>query len=210
VIRLHHLETSRSHRILWLLEELGLPYELVRYRRDPQSLAAPAALKAIHPLGKSPLLEEEDGTVLAESGAIIEAVLDAHDPTNRLRPPAGTAALGRYRHWLHFAEGSAMPPLLLKLYLLRLGPGGAPALPRVDAQIGDMLDYVDGALAEAPFLAGPDFSAADIQMSFPMEAGVSRGGLTAERRHLWRWLEAMRARPAFQRAVEKGGPVMRT
>jgi len=205
MIRLHHLERSRSHRILWLLEELGLDYELVRYARDPRTLAAPAGLKAVHPLGRSPVLEE-DGLVLAESGAIIETVLDRHDPEGRLRPARGGESHRRYLHWLHFAEGSAMPPLLVKLYLLRLGDAAAPVLPRVDAAIAANLDHMDAALTDAPFLAGESFSAADIQMSFPVEASAARGGLTPARRHLWRWLEAVRDRPAHRRAVDKGGP----
>ena len=206
MIRLHHLEHSRSHRILWLLEELGLPYELVRYARDPQTMAAPPELRRIHPLGKSPVVEDGEGKVLAESGAIVEALLDRHDAEGRFRPPAGTEAHDRYRHWLHFAEGSAMPPLLVKLYLLRLGPAGAPALPRIDAGIAAHLDHMDAALAEQPFFAGPELSGADIQMSFPVEASVARGGLTPARANLWRWLETVRARPAWKRAVEKGGP----
>jgi glutathione S-transferase len=208
MIRLHHLATSRSHRILWLLEELGLPYELVGYARDPQTMAAPPGLKRVHPLGKSPVVEDDEAGVLAESGAIIEALLERHDQEGRLRPAAGSAAHRAYLYWLHFAEGSAMPPLLVKLYLSRLGPAAAPALPRIDAQIGGNLDHMDATLARTPYFAGDAFSAADIQMIYPVEASVARGGLTAERRHLWRWLEEMRARPAYRRAVEAGGPVM--
>ncbi|WP_426957866.1 glutathione S-transferase family protein [Muricoccus radiodurans] len=204
MIRVHHLEASRSHRVLWLLEELGLPYEVIRYARDPVTMAAPPSLRAVHPLGKSPVVED-GGEVLAESGAILETLLDRHDLTGRLRPAAGSAAHRRYLHWMHFAEGSVMPPLLVKLYLSRLGPAGAAALPRVDGQIADNLDYMEAVLAEAPFFAGEAFSAADIQMGYPMEASAARGGLSESRPRLWDWLARMRARPAWQRAIERGG-----
>ncbi|MFC7735604.1 glutathione S-transferase family protein [Roseomonas sp. GCM10028921] len=170
-------------------------------------MAAPPAVRAVHPLGKSPLIEE-DGEVFAGSGAIIELLLDRHDAEDRLRPPRGTPAHGRYLHWFHFAEGSAMPPLLVELYVSRLGPAAAPALPRVEAGIAANLDHMEAALSEQPSFAGPEFSGADIQMGFPVEASAARGRLTPSRPNLWRWLEMIRARPAWQRAVEKGGPPM--
>jgi glutathione S-transferase len=218
MIRVHHLENSRSHRVLWLLEELGLPYEIVTYRRDPATLAAPAALKAVHPLGRAPVLEE-DGQVLAESGAIIEVLLARHDAAGRLSPPRGTPDWVRYQYWLHFAEGSAMTPLLLKLVLGRmdrapwpvrslLRRGLAPLRQRVATQLADHLRHMEAALATQPHFAGAAFSGADVQMIFVAEAAAARGGLTAAAYPaLWAWLERMRARPGWQQALAKGGPL---
>jgi glutathione S-transferase len=217
MLRVHHLENSRSHRVLWLLEELGQPYEVVTYPRDPATLAAPAALRAVHPLGKSPVLEDDGIAPLAESGAILEYLLQRYDVAGRFAPARGTADWVRYLHWLHFAEGSAMTPLLLKLILNRIDQAPwpvrsilrralAPLRARVAGQIGDQLAYMDAALAAASHFAGMAFSAADVQMIFVAEASAARGGLTATSHpRLWGWLERMRARPGWQRALEKGG-----
>ncbi len=205
MIKVHHLENSRSQRILWLLEELGTPYEVIRYERDKQTMLAPPELRKVHRLGKSPVIEDE-GRVVAETGAIAEYVLDRHGK-GRLVPQAGTDEHLRYRYWLHFAEGTAMTPLLLKLYFSRLGEAAAPLLPRVDGQIKAHLDHIEAELGDRAWLAGADFSAADIVMSFPLEASAARGGLTAESHpRLHALLEKLHARPAYKRALETGGP----
>lgn len=202
-IEVHHLANSRSHRILWLLEELGLPYTVVRYERDPQTQLAPPELKKIHPLGKSPVIRDGD-LLLAESGAIVEYMLQHHG-YGRLVPPVGTDDHVRYLHWLHFAEGSAMLILVLKLYLGRLGDAAAPLAPRVDGQIADHLAYMEASLAGHDWFAGDDFTAADIMMSFPVEAAFRRGGLE-HFPNLARFLKAVQTRPAYRRALDKGGP----
>ena len=204
MIQVHHLNNSRSQRILWLLEELGVPYEVIRYERDPQTMLAPPELRQIHPLGKSPLVVE-DGEVLAETGAIVEAILERHG-AGRLAPPPGTPAHRRFRYWLHFAEGSAMTPLLVKLYLMRVGEAAAPVLTRIDANLAAMLDYLEAEVAKEGYFAGPDFTAADVMMSFPLEAATSRGGLDASRPALFGLLRRLQARPAYRRALERGGP----
>ena len=203
MIQVHHLNNSRSQRILWLLEELGLPYEVVRYERDPATMLAPPALKAVHPLGKSPVIVE-DGEVQAETGAIVETILERHG-AGRLAPPPGTAAHRRFRTWLHFAEGSAMTPLLVKLYLARVGAPAAPVLERIDAQIATLLDYLGSEVAREGYFAGPDFTAADVMMSFPLEVATARGGLDASRPALFGLLRRLQARPAYRRALERGG-----
>jgi len=212
----HHLNDSRSQRVLWLLEELELPYEIVRYERDPRSLRAPRALRAVHPLGKSPVLTE-DGRTLAESGAIIEYVLERHG-NGRLIPPAGSDERLRYTHFLHYAEGSAMPLLLLKLVASRLAKAPTPALIRpvarliargllqsfVEPELALHVAYLEGELARHTWFAGTELSAADIQMSFVVEALLARGdastmpGLRAFR-------ERVHQRPAYRRAEERGG-----
>jgi glutathione S-transferase len=202
MITLHHLENSRSQRILWLLEELGLPYRIVAYRRDPQTMLAPPALRAVHPLGKSPVIETE-GQVLAESGAIIAHLVER---AGRLAPPPGDPLRDRYQYWLHFAEGSMMPPLLLKLYFGRMGEAGAALLPRVQGQLDGLLAYVEAELGEAPWFLGEGLSAADIQMSFPLQAAAARGGLDSRYPRLQAWLARVEARPAYQRALAAGGP----
>jgi glutathione S-transferase len=202
VIEVHHLNNSRSHRVLWLLEELLVPYEVVHYQRDPQTMLAPPELKKIHPLGKSPVIRDGE-VVLAESGAILEYLLHTYSG-HKLVPPPDTQAHLRYQYWFHFAEGSAMPPLLLKLYLARLGEPAAPMLARVDAQLAGMLDFMEAELS-GPYFAGEDFSAADIQMSFPLEAAVARAGLDESRPKLWKLLGRLRQREAWQRAEERGG-----
>ena len=217
MITVHHLNNSRSQRILWLLEELGLPYELRRYERDPNTMLAPASLRAVHPLGKSPVLTD-DGATLAESGAIVEYLVGRYGG-DRLAPPSGTPERLRYSYWLHYAEGSAMPPLLMKLIFDRMPRGPMPALMRpivrgiakrvrggfVDPQIALHLDYQEQELGRSLWFAGSEFSAADIQMSFPVEVAAARGGLDATRPKLWAFLERIHARHAYQRALEKGG-----
>ncbi len=217
MIRVHHLENSRSHRVLWLLEELGQPYEVVTYRRDPATLAAPAAIRAVHPLGKSPVLEADGMPPLAESGAILEYLLERFDTVGAFAPAPGSADRVRFLLWMHFAEGSAMTPLLLKLILNRtdkapwpvraiLRKALMPLRQRVERQIADQLAYMDTALAEVSHFSGAAFGAADVQMIFVAEASAARGGLTAASHpRLWGWLERMRARPGWQRALEKGG-----
>ena len=203
-IIVYHLEESRSQRVLWLLEELGLGYEVKRYARNPQTRLAPPELKELHPLGKSPLIER-DGKIFAESGAIIEYFAET-EAGGALAVPPGDAARAEYLYWLHFAEGSAMLPLLLKLYVGLLGEAGAPLMQmRVEPEIANHLAFVDGALAGKDFFAGNRFTAADIQMSFVLDAAAQRGGL--ERfANLVRVRKAQQARPAYQRALEKGGP----
>ena len=200
MLTVHHLNNSRSQRILWMLEELGADYEIAFYERDKATMSAPPALKAIHPLGKSPVIDD-DGVVVAETGAIVEYLSERFDG---LRPP-GAVERRRATYWSHFAEGSAMPPLLLKLYFSRLGEAAAPLLERLNGQIAAMLEYVQTALGDAPFLAGADLSIADIMMSFPLEAALARGG--AEHfPGIVAYLGRIHARPAYQAALERGGP----
>lgn len=218
MITVHHLNNSRSQRVLWLLEELGLEYEIQHYQRDPVTMLAPPSLRAIHPLGKSPVLTDGDRTV-AESGAIIEYLLEQYG-NGRLVPAAGTPQRLRYRYWLHYAEGSAMPPLLLKLIFGRLARSPMPVLLRplaamiasgmqrkfIDPQLRTHLGFMESELDKSTWFAGDEFTAADIQMSFPIEGARSRGGLDAHYPNLLKFLEAIHARPAYQRALEKGGP----
>lgn len=203
MIIVHHLENSRSQRILWLLEELDLPYEVRRYARDKKTMMAPPELKAVHPLGKSPVIED-DGRIVAETGAIVEYLVESAD--GRLGPPAHRDAALRYRHFLHYAEGSMMPPLLAKLVLDRLGLLGRPALGPVQGMIDVHLDWLETELADRPWFAGPDFSAADVMMSFPLEASRQRAGLNESRPLLIDWLERIHARSAYARALDRGGP----
>lgn len=217
MITVHHLENSRSQRILWLLEELGLAYDIVAYARDPATRRAPDALKAIHPLGKAPVVVL-DGAVLAESAAIIETILDRFGDGG-LRPAPGSAAFGRYRTWLHYAEGSAMPQVLLRVVFDQIETARLPLLVRplaraiarsvkrvvVAPQLALHFDHMEQALAEAPWFAGEDFSAADIQMSFPIQAAESLGLLDAARPRLADWLLRIAARPAWQRSLARGG-----
>jgi glutathione S-transferase len=218
MITVHHLNNSRSQRVLWLLEELGVAYEVKRYERDGKTMLAPAALLAVHPLGKSPVIV--DGTVtVAESGAIVEYLIDRYGG-GRLVPPPATPERLRYTYWLHYAEGSAMPPLLLKLIFDRVANSGAPwpisAVARriagtvqngfIGPQLKRHLDYLEAVLAAQPWFAGAEFTAADVQMSFPLEAAASRAGLNASRPHLMGFLERIHARPAYKRALERGGP----
>lgn len=204
MITVHHLEESRSQRILWLLEELGLDYDVRRYARNAQTRLAPPELKALHALGKSPLVER-DGKIFAESGAIIEHFAE-HEAGGRLAVAAGDPARFDYLYWLHFAEGSAMLPLLLKLYVGMLGEAGAPLLQmRVDPEIDNHLSFANAALGASDHFVANRFTAADIQMSFVLDAAATRGGL-ARYPNLARARQAQQARPAYQRALEKGGP----
>ena len=214
MITVHHLENSRSQRVLWLLEELGLAYEVKRYARDPKSMLAPPELRAVHPLGKSPVITD-GGVTVAESGAIVE-YLTGRDG-GALVPAPGTPEHRRYTYFLHYAEGSAMPPLLLKLVFSRLAPG-SPALLRplvrgiaarvtggfVDPELRRHAAYWESELTARPWFAGPEFTAADIQMSFPLEAFASRG--TGAGPRVTDWLARIHARPAYRRALDRGGP----
>ncbi|MHC9417309.1 glutathione S-transferase family protein [Sphingomonas citri] len=210
-IVVHHLENSRSQRVLWLLEELGLAYEVERYARDPKTMLAPPELRRVHPLGKSPVIEDRDGAaagergrVVAETGAIVEYLVDRAD--GRLGAPTRRDDALRYRFWLHYAEGSMMPPLLLKLVLSRLPLIGKRAVARVQPMIDRHLDFVEAELAQRPWFAGEAFTAADIMMSFPLEAARHRAGLDESRPATVAWLATIHARPAYQRALERGGP----
>jgi glutathione S-transferase len=205
MIELHHLEHSRSQRILWLLEELGLGYDIVRYSRDPVTRLAPPALKAIHPLGKSPVIRDE-GLVVAESGAIVEYLVGKYG-NGRLAPARdfNSPDYVAFLHWLHFAEGSAMVPLLLKLYVGRLKEAGAPLSPRIESELTNHFAYMSAALGERDYFVANQFSAADIQLSFVLDAGASRGPLR-DYPNLVRLHDRLRARPAYQRALERGGP----
>ncbi|NIJ18574.1 glutathione S-transferase [Sphingomonas naasensis] len=202
-IIVHHLENSRSQRILWLLEELGLPYTVKRYARDKATMLAPPALRAIHPLGKSPVIEE-DGLVVAETGAIVEYLIEKGD--GRLGAPAHREDALRYRHFLHYAEGSLMPPLFTKLVLSRVPLLGGMAQKKFQPMIDVHLDYVEGELAQRPWFAGKELTAADVMMSFPLEAAVARAGATEGRPHVAAWLVKIHARPAYQAALRAGGP----
>jgi glutathione S-transferase len=202
MITVHHLNESRSQRILWLLEELELPYEIKFYKRDATTNLAPPELEAVHPLGKSPVLSEGDA-VVAESGAIVDYIVRRHGG-GRLAPDPASQAYDRYQEWLHYAEGSAMLPLMLNLYTLRLGEASAPLKPRIDGEIDNHLDYVDKALAGRDYLLG-DFTAADVQMSFVGEVGRAFGRLGA-RPNLDGWVNRLHARPAYKKALERGGP----
>ncbi len=217
MIIVHHLNNSRSQRILWLLEELGLDYEIKKYQRDPKTMLAPPELRAVHPLGKSPVVQDGD-TIVAESGAIIEYLVGRYGD-GRLAPPAGTPERLRHTYFLHYAEGSAMPPLLLKLVFDRVESSPAPFFVRPIAraiaskvkesfvlpQIRQHLAFLEGELAERDWFAGDAFSAADIQLSFPLEAAAARGGLDARYPKLSAFLERIHARPAYRRALERGG-----
>lgn len=217
MIIVHHLNNSRSQRVLWLLEELGLEYEIKRYQRDPKTMLAPASLRDVHPLGKSPVITDGDQTV-AESGAIIEYLVE-HYGNGRLAPSSNASERLRYRYWLHYAEGSAMPPLLLKLVFDQIEKGPMPFFVKpiaraiaqrakrsyIEPQIALHLDYLEAELAKSMWFAGDAFSAADIQMSFPLEAATARGGLNASRPKLMAFLERIHARPAYRRALERGG-----
>jgi glutathione S-transferase len=202
-IVVHHLENSRSQRILWMLEELGLPYEIKRYERDGKTMLAPPELKRVHPLGKSPVIED-DRHVIAETGAIVEYLVEKAD--GRLGPPAHRDDALRYRFWLHYAEGSMMPPLLIKLVLSRVPLMGKPAMKRIQPMIDVHLDYVESELAQRPWFAGDEMTAADIMMSFPIEAARSRAGLDDTRPATIAWLDKVHARPAYQTALKAGGP----
>jgi len=216
MIVVHHLNNSRSQRLLWLLEELGLDYEIKRYERNKKTMLAPPELRAVHPLGKSPVLTDGTNT-LAESGAIMEYLVERYG-NGRFAPAPGTPERLRYTYFLHYAEGSAMTPLLLKLIFERIPPSvpffirpvakmiSAGAMARlVNPQLKSHLDFLEGELGKSPWFAGPEFSAADVQMSFPLEAAASRAGLDASRPRLMDFLTRIHARPAYKKAIEKGG-----
>ena len=202
MIVVHHLENSRSQRILWLLEELGLDYEVRRYARDAKTMLAPPELRKVHPLGKSPTLED-GGKVLIETGAIVEYLVDKAE--GKLGPPANREAVLRYRQFLHYAEGSMISPLFGLLVVGKLGLLGRPARAPIQKMLDVHLDWLETELASRDWFAGDEFSAADIMMSFPLEAARSRGGLDEKRPHLIDWLERIHARPAYAAALQKGG-----
>jgi glutathione S-transferase len=217
MIVVHHLNNSRSQRVLWLLEELGLPYEIKCYERDPQTMLAPASLREVHPLGKSPVITDGELT-LAESGAIIEYLVERYG-NGRLVPASGTPEHRRYTYWLHYAEGSAMPPLLLKLIFDQIEKNPMPFFVRpiarlivsrvkssfIEPQLTQHLDYMEAEIGKNTWFAGNEFTAADIQISFPLEAAVARAGLNASRPKLMTFLNRIHTRPAYQQALERGG-----
>jgi len=217
MITVHHLENSRSQRVLWLLEELGLPYEVKRYERDAQTNLAPPELKAVHPLGKSPVITD-DGEVVAETGAIVEYLVECYG-NGRLVPPAGSPERRRYTYWMHMAEGSAMPFVVMTLILNRIETA-APWLIRPIAKaiagqvragyvgpgLQGCLDYMESELGRRAWFAGDELTAADVMMSFPVEAAAARGSLASDYPRLAAFLERVHARSAYQRALERGGP----
>ncbi len=218
MIIVHHLNNSRSQRVLWLLEELGLPYEVKRYARDAKTMLAPPELRAVHPLGKSPVISD-DGEIIAETGAIVEYLVDKAG--GRLRPVHGTREQRRYTYWLHFAEGSAMPPLLMTLVFGKIPTMPMPFFARPIARriaegvqqrmiapnLRNQLAFMESELQNRDWFAGDTFTAADVQMSFPLEAAAQRGGLTAAAYpRLADFLQRIHARPAYQAAIERGGP----
>ncbi|WP_394653166.1 glutathione S-transferase family protein [uncultured Sphingomonas sp.] len=202
-LTVHHLENSRSQRVLWLLEELELPYAVKRYDRNPVTMLAPGELRQVHPLGKSPILTDGERAI-AETGAIVEYLVEKAD--GKLGAPAYRDGVLRYRHFLHYAEGSLMPPLLVKLVLGRIPFLGKRAQKRIQPMIDVHLDWVERELASRPWFAGDEMTAADVMMSFPLEAARSRAGLDASRPATIAWLEKIHARPAYQRALAAGGP----
>lgn len=226
MITVHHLETSRSQRVLWLLEELGVPYEIKRYQRDPKTRLAPAALKAIHPLGKSPVITDGDETV-AESGAILEYLVErygaqAQGELAHLQPAPGTAQHRQSRFWMHYAEGSLMNWLVMKLVFVTIPTQPMPFFVRpiarklcaqvqaklIDPNIATAMAFMETHLGSHFWFAGEQLSIADFQMSFAVEAALARGVEVARFPRLAAYRARMQARPAYQRAVAKGGPVV--
>jgi glutathione S-transferase len=218
MIVVHHLNNSRSQRVLWLLEELGIDYEIIKYRRDPDTNLAPPELVGVHPLGKLPVIR--DGALtLAESGAILEYLLRRYG-AGRLVPPPDSPEWERYLYWMHYAEGSAMPVLLLRVVFDQIEAARVPFFLRpftrgiagrvketlVQPQLDRHLDFLEAELAASTWFAGEDLSAADIQMSFPIQAAAARAGLDARRPRLMKFIERIEARPAWRRSVERGGP----
>lgn len=217
MLTVHHLNNSRSQRILWLLEELGVPYEIKYYQRNPETMRAPPELASIHPLGRSPVVTEGE-VVVAETGAIIEYLLDTRG-NGRFRPSAGTPEARRFTFWLHFAEGSEMTPLLLRLVFDRLVAAPMPFFAKpvakglagkvrstfIDPQVEQHLTFIEAELGRSAWFAGDEFSAADVQMSFPLEVSASRVGLGENRPRIKAFLERIHARPAYQRALARGG-----
>jgi glutathione S-transferase len=199
----HHLNNSRSQRILWLLEEIGAPYEIRHHSRDAITNLAPPELLAVHPLGKSPVIED-DGNIIFESAAIVEYICERHGG-GHLVPARGSADHIRYLEWLHFAEGSAMTPILLNLYTSRLGDAAAPLRPRIDQQLESHFAYMEECIRPSGWFVGDGLTGADIMLSFPAEAAVKMGR-AAEKPKLTAFVESIHARPAYQTALEKGGP----
>jgi len=218
MITVHHLNNSRSQRVLWLLEELDLPYEIKKYQRDAKTMLAPPELTQVHPLGKAPVITD-DGVTVAESGAIIEYLIERYGK-GRLAPEIGTPERLRWRYWLHFAEGTAMSPLLMKLVFERVKVSPMPFFVKpiargiadkvltmmVEPNLKRQLDFMEAELGKSEWFAGDTFSAADIQMSFPVEAAAQRAGLNASRPKLMAFLKRIHARPGYRRALERGGP----
>ena len=217
MLTVHHLENSRSQRVLWMLEELGVEYEVMRYNRDERTSLAPSSLKRVHPTGKSPLLEH-DGVVVAETGAIVEYLVDQHD--GALAPPRGSDAYLRNRYWLHAAEGSYMPPMVFSLFLMRMESAPMPFFARpiakklaaglrdgyLTATTAALFGYLNDELGKTMWLAGETLTGADIMMSFPMEAFMSRAGGVGSYLNIAQFVERVQARPAYKRALERGGP----
>ncbi len=201
MIRVHHLNRSRSLRILWLLEELDLTYEVVRYERDAVTNLAPDSLRAVHPLGKSPMIEM-DGVLITESAAIVEMICLKHAP--QMVPDRNTKAYIRHMEWMHFAEGSAMTPILLNLYVGRLGEAGAPLHPRIHAELDRHFKYMNDSIRPSGHFVQDTLSAADIMMSFPAQVAI-RLGRGAEFPALNGFVEDIQASPSYERAVAKGG-----
>lgn len=202
-IIVHHLNNSRSQRILWLLEELGAPYEIRHYQRDAVTNLAPPELLALHPLGKSPVIED-DGKIIYESGAIVEYICERHDGAH-LVPARGSDDYIHYLEYLHFAEGSAMTPILLNLYTARLGEAAAPLQPRIKQELESHFKYMEDSLLPSGWFVGEGLTGADIMLSFPAEAAVKMG-MAADKPKLTAYVETIHARPAYQAALEKGGP----
>ncbi len=204
MILVHHLNNSRSQRVLWLLEELGIEYDIKFYERDPKTMLAPASLLSVHPLGKSPVITDGEQTV-AESGAIIEYIVSRYG-NGRLIPPSDTPERLHYTYWLHYAEGSAMPPLVMNLIFSRFGAGDSSANDAFIApQIKLHFDYIEDELGKSTWFVGSEFTAADIQMSFPLELVAMQAELISNRPHIKEFIERIHARPAYKRALERGG-----
>lgn len=202
-LKVHHLNNSRSQRVLWLLEEIGAHYEIVHHQRDAVTNLAPPELLDVHPLGKSPVIED-NGRVIYETGAIVEYICERHGGST-LIPPKDSDNYIRYLEFMHFAEGSAMTPILLNLYVARLGDAGAPLRPRIDQQLESHYAFMESQLSASGFFVGESLSGADIMLSFPAEAAVM-SGRAADKPKLTAFVKAIHARPAFQTALEKGGP----
>ncbi len=204
MIVVHHLNNSRSQRVLWLLEELGVEYEIKFYERDQKTMLAPASLLSVHPLGKSPVITDA-GLTVAESGAIIEYIVGRYG-NGQLIPPSGTPERLRYTYWLHYAEGSAMPPLVMNLIFNRFGAGDSSANDAFIApQIKLHFDYIEGELGQSTWFVGEEFTAADIQMSFPLELAAMQAEQIENRPKIKQFIERIHARPAYKRALERGG-----
>lgn len=202
-ITVHHLENSRSQRLVWLLEELGLEYSIVHYKRDPVTKLAPPELKAIHPLGKAPVVVINEKAI-AESGAAIQLLLEEFDSQHLLSPERSSASWPHYIEWLHYAEGSAMLPMMLGMYAGRLGAAAAPLMPRIQGEMKNNFDYIAGALADREFLVGDTLTGADVQLWFVLDSAYGSGALDGHPT-LKAYVERLKARPAFKRSIEKGG-----